>query len=137
MTRWRPIIAAIAAICLIPWIVYLELVLPIHYQANHWRGAWVGFDVILLGFLAATAVLGFRRSPLISIASFTTGVLLLVDVWFDIATASPHDRFFSIITAVVGNIPLALILLGVGVQTARRIYRVAEEVAEEIWEGIR
>ena len=66
-------------------------------------------------FLAATAILGFLRSHLLSIAAFATGVLLLVDVWFDIMTASPHDRPTSIITGVCGNIPLALILMGIGI----------------------
>lgn len=135
----RPFVAAAAAIFLIPWIGYLELVLPTHYEAYHWRGAWVGFDVGLLAFLLATAVLGFRRSHLLSVAAFTTGVLLLVDVWFDITTASPHDRITSIITAAIGNIPLALILTGVGVQMLRRIHKLAERglVADLIVERAR
>lgn len=133
----RPIVAAVAAAFLIPWIAYLELVLPSHYEAYHWRGAWVGFDIGLLAFLAATAVLGFRRSHLVSVIAPVTGVLLIVDVWFDIMTASPHDRITSIITAAVGNIPLALILTGVGVQMLHRIHKLAERalVAELIARG--
>ena len=115
---FRPFVASAAAIFLIPWVLYLELVLPTHYEAYHWRGAWVGFDIGLVVFLAATAILGFLRSHLLSIAAFATGVLLLVDVWFDIMTASPHDRPTSIITGVCGNIPLALILMGIGIKSA-------------------
>jgi hypothetical protein len=130
--NFRPFVAAAAAIFLIPWVLYLELVLPTHYEAYHWRGAWVGFDIGLVAFLAATAILGFRRSHLLSIAAFATGVLLLVDVWFDIMTASPHDRSTSIITGVCGNIPLALILMGIGIQIGRRIYQLAEKAADDI-----
>lgn len=131
-SNFRPFVASAAAIFLIPWVLYLELVLPTHYEAYHWRGAWVGFDIGLVAFLAATAVLGFRRSHLLSIAAFATGVLLVVDVWFDIMTASPHDRPTSIITGVCGNIPLASILMGVGIQTGRRMYQLAEEAAHDI-----
>jgi hypothetical protein len=130
--NFRPFVAAAASIFLIPWVLYLELVLPTHYEAYHWRGAWVGFDIGLVAFLAATAILGFRRSHLLSIAAFATGVLLLVDVWFDIMTASPHDRSTSIITGVCGNIPLALILMGIGIQIGRRIYQLAEKAADDI-----
>ena len=129
---FRPFVASAAAIFLIPWVLYLELVLPTHYEAYHWRGAWVGFDIGLVVFLAATAILGFLRSHLLSIAAFATGVLLLVDVWFDIMTASPHDRPTSILTGVCGGIPLALILMGVGIQTARRIHQLAEKAAHDI-----
>jgi len=117
---FRPFVASAAAIFLIPWVLYLELVLPTHYEAYHWRGAWVGFDIGLVAFLAATAILGFRRSHLLSIAAFSTGVLLLVDVWFDIMTASPHDR------------PIALILMGIGIQIGRRIYQLAEKATDDI-----
>jgi hypothetical protein len=130
--NFRPFVAAAAAMFLIPWVLYLELVLPTHYEAYHWRGAWVGFDIGLVVFLAATAILGFLRSHLLSIAAFATGVLLLVDVWFDIMTASPHDRSTSIITGVCGNIPLALILMGIGIQIGRRIYQLAEKAADDI-----
>ena len=133
---FRPFVASAAAIFLIPWVLYLELVLPTHYEAYHWRGAWVGFDIGLVVFLAATAILGFLRSHLLSIAAFATGVLLLVDVWFDIMTASPHDRRASIITGVCGNIPLALILMGIGIQTGRRIYQLAEKAAQDIEHGL-
>jgi hypothetical protein len=130
--NFRPFVASAAAIFLIPWILYLELVLPTHYETYHWRGAWVGFDVGLVVFLVVTAILGFLHSHLLSIAAFATGTLLLVDVWFDIMTASPHDRPTSILTGVCGSIPLALILMGVGIQTGRRIYQLAEKAADDI-----
>jgi hypothetical protein len=62
--RIRGWLALCAAIALIPWTVYLGLTLPQSYSAQHWQATWVGFDVLLLMFMCATAVLGFHPSPL-------------------------------------------------------------------------
>ncbi len=86
-----------AAIALIPWIVYLAFTLPENYAAHNWRATWVGFDILLLMFMIATAVLG---------------VLLICDAWFDIMTAGPQDMLVSVLTAVLGELPLAAILIG-------------------------
>ena len=52
----------VASAVLIPWIVLLALTLPRHYVAGHWRLTWVGFDIILLASLAATAWFAWRRA---------------------------------------------------------------------------
>ncbi len=103
------VIVTVSAIAMIPWIVNLATSLPRHYEATHWRLAWVGFDVVLLAFLAATAWLGWHRRQLVLLTAFTTGVLLCGDAWFDITTADPHDRLTSVASAFV-EIPLAILL---------------------------
>jgi hypothetical protein len=109
--RIRSWLAITAAIALIPWIVYLALTLPQNYTAQHWRATWVGFDVLLLIFLIATAVLGFLRRPVLTLFAFTTGVLLICDAWFDVMTARRGDMFVSVLTAALGELPLATILI--------------------------
>ena len=109
--RLRLWVSLAAAVGLIPWIVYLALTLPENYSAQHWRVAWVGFDILLLVFMAATAALGFMRRHLVTVAAFATGVLLICDAWFDIVTAGASDRWVSVLTAVLGELPLALILM--------------------------
>ena len=99
-----------ATVGLIPWIVYLGVTLPAKYTAHNWTVTWVGFDLLLLIFMAATAVLGFFRRQLLILAAFTTGVLLACDSWFDVMTAAPGDRWVSILTAVLAELPLAAIL---------------------------
>src|ERR1700758_1900530 len=77
--RLRLWISLAAAIALIPWIVYLALTLPQNYVAHNWRAAWVGFDILLLVFMIATAALGFMHRHLVTVVAFTSGVLLISD----------------------------------------------------------
>ncbi|WP_227982432.1 hypothetical protein [Nocardia spumae] len=99
------------SIAMIPWLVYLGFTLPQDYTANHWALAWIGFDILLVLMMATTAYLGWRRRALLILPAFGTGVLLLVDAWFDTTTAGPDDIRLSIATAVFAEIPLALLLL--------------------------
>ncbi|MBV9089944.1 MAG: hypothetical protein JO044_08600 [Mycobacteriaceae bacterium] len=109
--RLRLWVSVAAAIALVPWIVYLALTLPENYVAYNWRAAWVGFDILLLVFMAATAVLGLLHRHLLTMVAFTTAVLLFCDAWFDIMTAGPSDRWVAVLTAVLGELPLAMVLL--------------------------
>jgi hypothetical protein len=99
------------AIGLIPWIVFLVTTLPANYVA-------LGFDVLLVAFMATTAVLGFLRRQLVLLTAFTTGVLLICDACFDVMTAGPHDLWVSTLTATFVELPLAVILI----ITALRIF---------------
>jgi hypothetical protein len=109
--RLRLWVSIAAAIGLVPWIVYLALTLPPNYVAHNWRATWVGFDVLLLGFMGATAVLGVMHRHLLTVVAFTTGVLLICDAWFDIMTAGPGDFLVAVLTGVLGELPLAIVLM--------------------------
>jgi hypothetical protein len=61
------------AIGLIPWIVLLGLTLPANYVAHNWPATWIGFDGVLIAFMAATAVLGWLCRQLVVLPAFTTG----------------------------------------------------------------
>lgn len=100
------------SVLLIPWIVYLAFTLPDTYVAHNWTATWVGFDCLLVVFMAATAVLGYLRRQILVLTAFTTGVLLICDAWFDIMTAGPDDMRVAIATALFGALPLAIILIG-------------------------
>jgi hypothetical protein len=75
--RIRPVLMVGAMVGLIPWIGYLALTLPEKYVAHNWTETWVGFDVLLLGFMTATAVLALLRRQLMILTAFTSGVLLI------------------------------------------------------------
>jgi hypothetical protein len=109
--RIRGWLTLCAAIALIPWTVYLGLTLPQSYSAQHWQATWVGFDVLLLVFMMATAVLGFTHHHLLTLFAFTTGVLLLCDAWFDVLTARRGDFVVAVLTAAFGELPLAVVLI--------------------------
>lgn len=96
---------------LIPWIVYLAFALPDDYLVHDWTATWVGFDLLLLALMAATVVFGMLRRQLMLLTAFATGVLLICDAWFDLMTAGANDFRIAILTATLGDLPLAAILI--------------------------
>ncbi len=127
--RIREWLALCAGIALIPWTVYLGLTLPQSYSAQHWQLTWVGFDVLLLGFMIATAVLGFTQHHLLTLFAFATGVLLVCDAWFDVLTARRGDFAVSLWTAALGELPLAVVLIA----GALRITRLQGPPLSRVW----
>ncbi|HUO38917.1 MAG TPA: hypothetical protein VMU34_14265 [Mycobacterium sp.] len=112
MRRTRLTLMVGGAVGLIPWIVYLGFTLPENYVAQNWPATWMGFDCLLIAFMAATAVLGWLRRQLVLLTAFTTGVLLICDAWFDILTAGQgRDLIVPVLTAALGELPLAVIMI--------------------------
>lgn len=99
------------SLAMVPWLAYLSVTLPENYVAHNWPITWVGFDVLLVAFMLATAVLGYLRRHLLVLAAFTTGVLLICDAWFDLMTAGPKDLWVSLITALLIEVPLAVFMI--------------------------
>ena len=108
------------SIAMIPWLVYLSVTLPENYVAHNWTATWVGFDVLLVAFMLATAVLGYLRRQLLTLAAFTSGVLLICDAWFDLMTAGPKDIWLALVTALLIEVPLAIFMI-IGVQRIVRL----------------
>jgi len=69
----------------------------------------VGFDVAEMLALAATAYCAFRRSGYLTVAATCAATLLVVDAWFDVLTSPQHERWQSIVTAVLVELPLAIV----------------------------
>ena len=86
--RWRRGLSLLlfmgSCVVLAAWIAVLMLTLPRHYTADHWRGAWVGFDFALLGAFAGTAWAAWRERQVLIILLTVTGTLLCCDAWFDV-----------------------------------------------------
>src|ERR1700733_10208202 len=106
-------------IALIPWLVFMAITLPSTYTAHNWPITWIGFDTMLIGFMMATAVLGLLRRQLLLLTAFATGVLLICDAWFDVMTAGPDTLWLSVATAVLGELPLAAIMISGAVRVLR------------------
>ena len=120
MRRNRLTLMVGGAIGLIPWIVYLGFTLPATYVAQNWPAVWMGFDSLLIAFMAATAVLGWMRRQLVVLPAFTTGILLICDAWFDVLTAgSGRNLAVPVLTAALGNLPLAVIMITGAVRILR------------------
>jgi hypothetical protein len=120
MRRNRLTLMVGGAIVLIPWIVYLGFTLPATYVAQNWPAVWIGFDSLLIAFMAATAVLGWMRRQMVVLPAFTTGILLICDAWFDVLTAgSGRNLAVPVLTAALGNLPLAVIMITGAVRILR------------------
>jgi hypothetical protein len=110
-----------SAVVLVPWIAYLAITLPPRYVADNWDVTWVGFDVLLLVMMVATAVLGYLRRQMLVMTAFATGVLLVCDAWFDVVTAHGNDQTWSVVSAVVVELPLAALFITGSLQILRLV----------------
>jgi hypothetical protein len=104
---------------MIPWVGYLGMTLPQKYVAHNWPVTWIGFDILLMSFMLATAVFGYLRRFVLLLAGFTTGVLMICDAWFDLLTAKPEDAWLSEITSLLVEVPMAFLLMGGALRVLR------------------
>jgi hypothetical protein len=107
-------------VVLAAWIGVLAVTLPPYYRAGDWRGAWVGFDVALLGAFAVTAWAAWRGRQVLIMCLIVLATLLLADGWFDVTLDVRTSGFmFSLLSALLIEVPIAVVaILG-----ARRLLR--------------
>lgn len=97
---------------LVPWTVYLAFTLPANFSAHYWAIAWVGFDIALILVLGFTAWAAYFQRQILVAASIVASTLLICDAWFDvIMSLGTNDAVFTIITAVLVEIPLAIFFI--------------------------
>jgi len=119
MRRIRLTLMTGGTFVLIPWIVYLGFALPENYVAQNWPATWMGFDCLLVAFMAATAVLGWLRRQMVVLTAFTTGVLLICDAWFDILTAGWGRGLAAPVSTAFVELPLAALMMTGAVRIVR------------------
>lgn len=124
----RAILLAVIFVCCIglaAWTGLLAATLPKYYRSGGWRGAWVGFDLALLGAFVATGWASWRRRQILIICLVVLATLLCCDAWFDVVLDA-HTKGFqaSLLSALLIELPLAaLAILG-----ARRLLRMTNAV---------
>jgi hypothetical protein len=119
-SRRIAILYSIGAVLLIPWTVYLAVTLPKRDLDTHYRGAWVGFDILLVVVIILTAHLAYRMDARVQLPATATATLLVVDAWFDVMTAGNRQSTFeAVLMALCIEIPAALFSLWL----ARRVNR--------------
>jgi hypothetical protein len=93
------------------WMVGLGLTLPPRQTVGEWRLVWVGFDLAELAGFALAAWAAWRGRQLLIPAALISGTLLLCDAWFDVVLSwNTAERWQSLVSAVVFEVPLALLL---------------------------
>jgi len=113
-------------VALVPWTVYLAQSLPDQFQARHWSGAWVGFDVVLVLSLAGVGVAVWLRRQMLIPLALVAGTLLVCDAWFDITLDwGTHDVWYSIAAACLLELPLAALLFLRALQALRITVKLA------------
>ena len=124
--RLGTLVSIIACIALIAWIIVLVLTLNRSFHAQHWRGAWVGFDLILLLAFAGTGWASWRGRQIVIACLIVTATLLCCDAWFDVVLdAGTADVWLSVASAVIVELPLAFLMFN----AARRLIRLSAVVA--------
>jgi hypothetical protein len=127
LPRWIVVFFIGGAIVLVPWIIILFGSLHETAIAKHWRLVWGGFDCFLLLGFAMTGYRIVTRSPRALLAATATGIMLLIDAWFDVLTARrTGDVLTAIFMAVFAEIPCALVCFYV----ARRILALIEDALQ-------
>jgi hypothetical protein len=121
--RRRALVLAIVLACclgLAAWTGLLAVTLPHYYRAGGWRGAWVGFDIVLLAVFAATGWAAWRRRQVLIICLVVLTTLLCCDAWFDVVLDAHTSGFeLSLLSALLVELPLALL----AATSARRLLR--------------
>ena len=122
--RRRTIVLVLVIVCclaLAAWIGVLAATLPRYYRAGDWRGAWVGFDIVLLATFAVTGWAAWRRRQILIICLVVLATLLCCDAWFDVVLDARTSGFeVSLLSAIFIELPLA----AVAIQGARRLVRI-------------
>jgi hypothetical protein len=124
--RLGVLVSMIACVALLGWIIVLILTLHRHYTATHWRFAWIGFDLVLLGAFAMTGWAFWRGRQVVIACMLITATLLCCDAWFDvILDLGTSGVWMSLASAVIIELPLAFVLF----RAARRLIVLSALVA--------
>jgi hypothetical protein len=124
--RVGALVSIVSCTVLVGWIIILALTLHRSFHAQHWRGAWVGFDMVLLLAFAATGWSFWRGRQIVIACLLVTGTLLCCDAWFDIVLdAGTSDIWLSVASAVIVELPLAFLMFN----AARRLIRLSALLA--------
>jgi len=119
-------VSVISCAVLVAWIVVLVLTLHRSFHTHHWRGAWVGFDIVLLLAFAATGWAFWRGRQIVIACLIVTGTLLCCDAWFDVVLdLGESDIWTSVASALLVELPLALLMFN----AARRLIRLSAVMA--------
>lgn len=120
LPQWLGPLAVCCAVGIVPWIIYLALTLPARQRAVDYDVAWVGYDAALGAVLAALAYCAQRRKTATGTIAAVAATMLVIDAWFDVVTTDNRQQLmFAIISAVVLELPLAIVCAWVAVNAER------------------
>ena len=111
----------LVALGLFGWISYLTITIPSSHRAQNWDVAWIGFDTAMLISIVLTAWSIRQRRQLAIPAAMVSATFFVIDSWFDVMISRPGLNFrISLATALLGEIPLAILLFTFSGRSIRR-----------------
>jgi len=126
--RWVAPAFALAAVCTVPWVVFLAASLPATSRVND-RLAWVGFDVAEVVMLAVTAYLAWRGRAKVALAATALATMLVVDAWFDVNTSTAGEERDMALGFALLEVSLAAVSVWIAFHAASVARRRLEDLA--------
>ncbi|HTB48994.1 MAG TPA: hypothetical protein VK712_02835 [Verrucomicrobiae bacterium] len=118
--RWVAWVYGVLAILTVPWTVYLGISLPTRHLTSHWDVAWVGLDIAIICMLLLNAFYAYRESKWLVMSATATSTLLITDAWFDITSARGRSLAEALASAIIIELPLAILTFRVALHLVRR-----------------
>jgi hypothetical protein len=116
---WVSLVLIALTAVMVPWTLWLSVVLPSRHTSHDWDATWVGFDLILLVALGLTAAAYRRHWVVLPILASAAGVLLFADAWFDIALSG--GSWSSLLLAIVAELPVGSFCLWLAWEGTREL----------------
>ena len=111
LRRMRIALMLAGVVVLLPWAITLIYRLPRTYTARNWDLTWAGFDIILASLMAATGWFFWKQRRIGILTSFSAGVLLVCDAWFDVMTSNGAELPEAVAAALLLELPIAFVLI--------------------------
>jgi hypothetical protein len=111
---WVSLVLIALVAVMVPWTLWLSVVLPSRHTSHDWDSTWVGFDLVLLTGLALTAAGYRRRWAILPIVASASGMLLFADAWFDVTLSGADGA--SLFLAVAAELPVGAFCLWIAWQ---------------------
>lgn len=134
------VVTCAGAALLLPWIGYLSMSLPPSHSARAWNVVWVGFDIALAAWLAATGWWVVQRRQVALLGLAVTATLLACDAWFDVCLAwNSSEQASALVSAALVEFPAAVLMGTAAVRILRRSalivgqLRGCEETPRSVW----
>ncbi|GAB1691147.1 hypothetical protein [Krasilnikovia sp. M28-CT-15] len=127
--RWVAPVFAVLGAAAIPWTAYLAVTLPDHERTHNYRAAWVGFDVMLIVVLLATAFAAWRGRRIVGLLAASTATMLVMDAWFDMTTSRRVDVPEAVLSAALVELPLAAVCTWIALHVDQVVDRRLRQLA--------
>lgn len=118
--RWVGPLFVVLAVATVPWVELLWATLPSRAVSEHYRLAWVGFDLLLVAALARTGWVAWHGGDHVELPAVAAATLLVVDAWFDVLTATGKgDVVNAVLLALLVELPLAGLCIWIAANAER------------------